>query len=171
MVLCRVVVIASTNRPFDLDEAVLRRLPRRIMVDLPDLPTRREILAVTLRDNRISAEVNLTVLAEQLEGYSGSDIKEVCREAVVRVSHERAHKLEMGLISGSSDAAEQDELNAPLREVTMEDFRFAMTKLKASVSENGRELKKVLEWNEKFGEVKRSNKRRPSSSAQISMYV
>lgn len=44
----RVVVIASTNRPFDLDEAVLRRLPRRIMVDLPDLNTRREILQVTL---------------------------------------------------------------------------------------------------------------------------
>jgi SpoVK/Ycf46/Vps4 family AAA+-type ATPase len=43
-----VVVIASTNRPFDLDEAVLRRLPRRILVDLPDLATRREILQVTL---------------------------------------------------------------------------------------------------------------------------
>lgn len=42
------VVIASTNRPFDLDEAVLRRLPRRILVDLPDLTTRREILQVTL---------------------------------------------------------------------------------------------------------------------------
>jgi SpoVK/Ycf46/Vps4 family AAA+-type ATPase len=41
-------VIASTNRPFDLDEAVLRRLPRRILVDLPDLATRREILQVTL---------------------------------------------------------------------------------------------------------------------------
>lgn len=163
-------MIASTNRPFDLDEAVLRRLPRRIMVDLPDLATRREILSVTLRDNRVAAEVNLTVLAEQLEGYTGSDIKEVCREAVVRVSHERAYKLEMGLGS-SSEAAELDQLNAPLREVSAEDFKVAMSKLKASVSENGRELKKVLEWNEKFGEVKRSNKKKSLSPSQLRLTV
>merc|ERR1719223_2259534 len=92
----RVVVIGSTNRPFDLDEAVLRRLPRRILVDLPDLKTRREIMEVTLANNRLSSEVNLTSIAMQLEGYSGSDIKEVCREAVVRVSHERARMLESG---------------------------------------------------------------------------
>eukprot|EP01034_Spumella_vulgaris_P025302 gene25302-31742_t len=72
----RVIVIASTNRPFDLDEAVLRRLPRRIMVDLPDLATRAEILRVTLKDNRMHSDVNLTALAVQLEGYTGSDIKE-----------------------------------------------------------------------------------------------
>jgi SpoVK/Ycf46/Vps4 family AAA+-type ATPase len=50
-----VVVIASTNRPFDLDEAVLRRLPRRILVDLPDLRTRQEILQVTLAGEKSGA--------------------------------------------------------------------------------------------------------------------
>lgn len=90
-------MIASTNRPFDLDEAVLRRLPRRILVDLPDLQTRQEILSVTLANNRVSSSVNFTQLAEKLEGYTGSDIKEVCREAVVRVAHERAKQLENGL--------------------------------------------------------------------------
>merc|ERR1719506_928114 len=86
----RVVVIGSTNRPFDLDEAVLRRLPRRILVDLPDLGTRKEILEVTMRENRVAPDVNYTKIAEKLEGYTGSDIKEVCREAGVRISHEQA---------------------------------------------------------------------------------
>merc|ERR1711871_141605 len=90
----RVVVIGSTNRPFDLDEAVLRRMPRRILVDLPDLQTREEILNVSLKGNRVADDVNLTAIANRLEGYTGSDLKEVCREAVVGISHEEAQRLE-----------------------------------------------------------------------------
>ncbi|PHT46323.1 hypothetical protein CQW23_15481 [Capsicum baccatum] len=44
----RVLVLAATNRPFDLDEAVIRRLPRRLMVNLPDAPNRAKILKVIL---------------------------------------------------------------------------------------------------------------------------
>jgi SpoVK/Ycf46/Vps4 family AAA+-type ATPase len=68
----RVVVIASTNRPFDLDEAVLRRLPRRILVDLPDAATRTEILKVTLAGNRIAADVDLAVLAERFPALTST---------------------------------------------------------------------------------------------------
>merc|ERR1712151_1165111 len=93
----RVVVIGSTNRPYDLDEAVLRRFPRRILVDLPDLETRREILEVTLAENRIDTSVNFTSIADLLDGYTGSDIKEVCREAVVQISHEQARLLDLGI--------------------------------------------------------------------------
>jgi SpoVK/Ycf46/Vps4 family AAA+-type ATPase len=114
----RVVVIASTNRPFDLDEAVLRRLPRRILVELPDLITRSEIINVTLSANRIAPDVNITTLAEELEGYTGSDIKEVCREAVVRVAHEKATLMELGDSSLVNDPAAYQ-----LRAVNTTDFK------------------------------------------------
>ena len=177
----RVVVIASTNRPFDLDEAVLRRLPRRILVDLPDLKTRAEVMAVTLKDNRLAPDVNLTAIAETLEGYSGSDIKEVCREAVVRVSHERAQLLEgVSLSEGATatsdtrDVAIDTMLDGEedfLRPVSARDFKMAAKKLKASVNDNSRELQKVMEWNEKYGEMKETSKGRSRNQVSMSMYI
>ncbi|GAX11255.1 hypothetical protein FisN_34Hh023 [Fistulifera solaris] len=152
----RVVVIGSTNRPFDLDEAVLRRFPRRILVDLPDLKTRSEILEVTLAENRIDPAVNFTKIAERLEGYTGSDIKEVCREAVVQISHEQAKQLDEGLQGVRMDTSVGSLQR--LRPVTVEDFEKALSKLKRSVSENGRELARVWEWNAEYGEVKKMDK-------------
>lgn len=155
----RVVVIASTNRPFDLDEAVLRRLSRRIMVDLPDQSTREDILRVTLANNRLGPDVNLTRLAEALDGYSGSDIKEVCREAVVRVAHEKARLLEQGSLP--------DAVESRLRPVNFDDFRVSLKKLKASVAENSRETQKILDWNEKYGELRPKKK----SSSLLPLFI
>jgi len=161
----RVVVIGSTNRPFDLDEAVLRRFPRRILVDLPDLKTRTEILEVTLAENRLDPTVNLTKIAERLEGYTGSDIKEVCREAVVQISHEQAKMLdEAGGMTASTTGALQR-----LRPVTTDDFEKALNKLKRSVSESGRELTRVWEWNDEYGEIKKE--RRNNLPQLMNMYL
>ena len=146
------IVIASTNRPFDLDEAVLRRLPRRILVDLPDACTRTEVLKVTLSDNRLDPSVNLTKIAEKLEGYTGSDLKEVCREAVVRIAHDRAKQVD----SASDILSNVDFLFSEVRPVNETDFSEAIKKLKASVDIHGRETQRVHEWNEKFGEYKKS---------------
>ncbi len=151
----RVVVIGSTNRPFDLDEAVLRRFPRRILVDLPDLDTRTEILEVTLAENRLDPSVNLTAIAERLEGYTGSDIKEVCREAVVQISHEQARLLDQGIMQSASREDVTEGSLQRLRPVTEEDFESALSKLKRSVAESGRELARVWEWNDQYGEIKK----------------
>ncbi|KAG5186891.1 P-loop containing nucleoside triphosphate hydrolase protein [Tribonema minus] len=159
----RVVVIASTNRPFDLDEAVLRRLPRRIMVDLPDIETREEILRVTMAANRVDPNVDFRAIAETLEGFTGSDIKEVCREAVVRIAHEKAQELETGAALSDMD------LTSQLRCVTAEDFQEARKRLTTSVSEKGRELARVWEWNDEYGEIKKKGSETPRHN--LAMYL
>ncbi|GJN10720.1 hypothetical protein PR202_ga28837 [Eleusine coracana subsp. coracana] len=74
----RVLVLAATNRPFDLDEAVVRRLPRRLMVNLPDAPNRKKILGVILAKEDLSDDVDMDTLANLTDGYSGSDLKNLC---------------------------------------------------------------------------------------------
>lgn len=160
----RVVVIGSTNRPYDLDEAALRRLPRRILVDLPDAATREAILRVTLRENRLEGDVDLAAVAERLKGYSGSDCKEICREAIVRISHEQAALLEAADTAARLGAAADAALDPPpLRAANMADFDAALDKLAASVAESGPEMAKVLEWNAQYGEVKKKAKAAPTS--------
>ncbi|EJD52934.1 AAA-domain-containing protein [Auricularia subglabra TFB-10046 SS5] len=78
-----VIVIGATNRPFDLDDAVLRRLPRRLMVDLPGEREREEILKIMLRDEELESDVDLKALAKRTESFSGSDLKHLCVAAAL----------------------------------------------------------------------------------------
>jgi len=108
------------------------------------------------------------LIAEKLEGYTGSDIKEVCREAVVQISHEQARMLDQGIQIeddwNESDSLESDEGSnisslQRLRPVRMKNFENALSTLKRSVSEKGRELARVWEWNDEYGEIKKKNKK------------
>ncbi|PSP97876.1 AAA family ATPase [Halobacteriales archaeon QS_5_70_17] len=78
-----VVVIATTNRPDLLDDALLRpgRFDRHVAVDAPDRDARREIFHVHTRDRPLAADVDLEELAAETEGYVGADVEAVCREA------------------------------------------------------------------------------------------
>jgi SpoVK/Ycf46/Vps4 family AAA+-type ATPase len=145
----RVLVIGATNRPYALDEAILRRMPRRIMVDLPDTEERLAILQVTLRHNRVAADVDLQEMAERLDQYSGSDLRELCREAVVSVSNTRARELE-ALRAKGEPLPEGSALQ--LREVNRKDFEAATAKIRPSVTKDSAVRKRVQEWNEEFGE-------------------
>ncbi|KDN34691.1 hypothetical protein RSAG8_12240, partial [Rhizoctonia solani AG-8 WAC10335] len=73
-----VIVIGASNRPFDLDDAILRRLPCRILVDLPDEDAREAILRILLKDEQLEPEVDLTDLAGLTPNFSGSDLKHLC---------------------------------------------------------------------------------------------
>ncbi|KAL8215895.1 hypothetical protein R6Q57_022732, partial [Mikania cordata] len=88
----RVLVLAATNRPFDLDEAVIRRLPRRLMVNLPDAPNRAKILKVILAKEDLSPDMDLDAVANMTEGYSGSDLKNLCVTAAHRPIREIIEK-------------------------------------------------------------------------------
>ncbi|ODO04846.1 hypothetical protein I350_05456 [Cryptococcus amylolentus CBS 6273] len=79
----RVVIVGATNRPFDLDDAVLRRLPRRLLVDLPGVEGRKAILGILLRGEEIGDDVDLDKLANDTDGFSGSDLKHLCVSAAI----------------------------------------------------------------------------------------
>lgn len=80
-----VIVIAATNRPDVLDNALLRpgRFDRRIIIDLPDIKGREEILKVHSRKKSLSKEVNLRNIAERTPGFSGADLANVLNEAAI----------------------------------------------------------------------------------------
>ncbi|KAH3757304.1 AAA+-type ATPase [Pelomyxa schiedti] len=74
----RVLVLAATNRPFDLDDAVLRRLNRRLLVDLPNAQNRSKILKVILQGEDLEPGFDINAIASMTEGFSGSDLKNLC---------------------------------------------------------------------------------------------
>lgn len=90
----RVLVLAATNRPWDIDEAILRRLPRAFEVPLPDAQQRQRILSVLLRgedvDETLWADRDgaLEQLAKASEGYSGSDLQDLCKQAAMLPIHD-----------------------------------------------------------------------------------
>lgn len=80
----RVVVLGATNRIQDIDEAILRRMPKKFPVVLPPAPQRLRILSLILKDTKVDREnFDLHYLVKAMAGMSGSDIKEACRDAAM----------------------------------------------------------------------------------------
>ncbi|KAI9012904.1 P-loop containing nucleoside triphosphate hydrolase protein [Gaertneriomyces semiglobifer] len=86
-----IFLLAASNLPWDLDHAMLRRLEKRIFIDLPDFEARKAMLMTNLpynmdqtQDGLLVEKLDYDLVAKQTEGYSGSDIKLVCKEAAMR---------------------------------------------------------------------------------------
>nr|XP_016495038.1 PREDICTED: ATPase family AAA domain-containing protein 1-like isoform X1 [Nicotiana tabacum] len=77
----RVMVLAATNRPSELDEAILRRLPQAFEIGFPDRRERIEILKVILRGERVEDNIDYDRIASLCDGYTGSDLLELCKKA------------------------------------------------------------------------------------------
>ncbi|GJR12669.1 ATPase family AAA domain-containing protein 1-like protein [Tanacetum coccineum] len=77
----RVMVLAATNRPSDLDEAILRRLPQAFEIGKPGQADRAKILKVTLKGEQIDENIDFDHIASLCGGFTGSDIVELCKQA------------------------------------------------------------------------------------------
>ena len=76
-----VIVLGATNFPWDIDEALRRRLEKRIYIPLPDMSGRLALLKINLKEVQLDTSVDLEDIANKLDGYSGADITTVCRDA------------------------------------------------------------------------------------------
>ena len=79
----RIIVLGATNLPNALDPAVLRRLPKRYAVGLPTAIQRHKIFSILLNKASLAPDFSIDRLVAATEGYSGSDIKEMCRNAAM----------------------------------------------------------------------------------------
>ncbi|MBL7151451.1 MAG: ATP-dependent zinc metalloprotease FtsH [Candidatus Omnitrophica bacterium] len=92
-----IILIAATNRPDTLDPALLRpgRFDRHIIVNLPDIKGREEILKVHTRKIKISPSVDFKSLASQTPGFSGADLANLCNEAALLAARGNKETVEM----------------------------------------------------------------------------
>ena len=117
-----VYVIGATNKPWDLDWAFIRRFQKRILVPLADHATRLSMLKLYSSTLAIDADVDLHELARLAEGFSGSDIRDVCRSA------------QLSLIGEFFESGKAMDKEAKPRLLTMADFRQILEERKPSVS-------------------------------------
>ncbi|KAL0276540.1 UNVERIFIED_CONTAM: hypothetical protein PYX00_004096 [Menopon gallinae] len=137
-----VMVLAATNFPWDIDEALRRRLEKRIYIPLPTGVGREALLKINLRDVKVDPNVDLNRVARKLEGYSGADITNVCRDASMMSMRRKI----AGLRPDQIKQLPKEELDLP---VTMQDFMEALEKCNKSVSKE--DLDRYEKWMSEFG--------------------
>ncbi|KAG5248713.1 katanin p60 ATPase-containing [Salix suchowensis] len=138
-----VMVLAATNFPWDIDEALRRRLEKRIYIPLPNFESRKELIRINLKTVEVSTDVNIDEVAHRTNGYSGDDLTNVCRDASLNGMRRK--------IAGKT----RDEIkNMPKDEISndpvaMCDFEEALRKVQRSVSQT--DIEKHEKWFSEFG--------------------
>ncbi|CDI97023.1 ATPase family AAA domain containing protein 1 B [Echinococcus multilocularis] len=134
----RIMVIGATNRPGDLDSAILRRLPYKVRVPLPNAMQRQEIMKVHLRGEPLDASVTpafLKAFAVQTEGLSGSDLFEICREAALRnlrgwLNSPQAAANFDGVGGGGGGNSSEEKMRPRNLSISAADFEYAYQKFR-----------------------------------------
>ncbi|KAA8644196.1 hypothetical protein EYZ11_004686 [Aspergillus tanneri] len=147
-------IMVATNRPFDLDDAVLRRLPRRLLVDLPTEQDRLAILKIHLREETLDSSVDLAELARRTPLYSGSDLKNLSVAAA------------LACVRDENALAAQHQGDEPYqyptrRTLTWSHFERGMEEISASISEDMSSLSAIRKFDEQYGDRKGRRKKSP----------
>jgi AAA+ superfamily predicted ATPase len=156
----RAFIMVATNRPFDLDEAVLRRLPRKILVDLPLVAEREAILRVMLKEETLALAVDLPWLAKETELYSGSDLKNLCVSAAMEAVREEVRNKEAWTGEGEYVFPERRVLN-------MGHFEKGLREISASISGDMQSLKAIRKFDEQYGDAGRKKKVRRGMGFEV----
>ncbi|CAF1052746.1 unnamed protein product [Rotaria sp. Silwood1] len=135
----RILVLSATNRPFELDDAALRRFPCRIYIHLPDSRTRRHLLQHLLSKQEHSLTASdFEWIASETHNYSGSDLTALAKDAAMGPVRElRVDELKQLSVSR-------------IRPVSRQDFVQALRKIRPSVSPST--IEKYITWNRTFGD-------------------
>lgn len=137
-----VMVLAATNFPWDIDEALRRRLEKRIYIPLPTREGREALLKINLREVEVAPDLDITEIAASLDGYSGADITNVCRDASMMAMRRKI----AGLTPEEIRNLAKEELELP---VSPTDFEEAIRKINKSVSKE--DLERYEKWMAEFG--------------------
>ena len=136
----QVFVLAATNLPWELDAALLRRLEKRIHVPFPTATARAWIAAKLLPRASLAAGVSYETIAAATDGYSGSDLKQVCKEAAMQP----LRRLFAELGERPLEAVVQAAMPGPVIE---EDVHSALSNVKPTVASR----EKYAQWSDEFG--------------------
>jgi vacuolar protein-sorting-associated protein 4 len=133
-------VIAATNKPWKLDWAFLRRFSKRVYIPLPALEARENLFSLYLSKLKKDSSVNSLELAQLIDGYSASDIKDICQSAQLSVIDE--------FFSLADSKGNKDLTHVQLRDATMDDFKKTIKKRKPSV--NAGMIQEYTNWTREF---------------------
>ncbi|HZN61443.1 MAG TPA: ATP-binding protein [Planctomycetota bacterium] len=142
-----VLTIAATNRPWDLDPAVLSRFEKKILIPLPDPATRERILRIHLEKKGYRTTVPFTELAELTAGYSGREIERFCKEVTTSMIEEMNREIP-SLIDRGLDQVKKYRLK--VRELTRADFEAAARLIHPQTTPD--EMAKFVRWKESVQE-------------------
>ncbi|CAF1034162.1 unnamed protein product [Didymodactylos carnosus] len=135
----RILVLAATNRPFELDNAALRRFPRRIYIQLPDRETRKHLLnhLLATQEHDLKSR-DIDYIASGTDGYSGSDLTALAKDAAMGPVREFR-----------VDELKQLSLRH-IRPISIQDFIQSIKKIRQSVSPDT--LNTYIKWNREYGD-------------------